>query len=54
MSEKIYPKIINGKTYYYLQSTYREKIDTNDNIRLMDASKTAMHKHDERWAEYGD
>ncbi len=28
MNEKIYPKIINGKTYYYLQSTYREKIDT--------------------------
>ena len=30
MSEKIYPKTINGKTYYYLQTTYREKINAND------------------------
>ena len=29
MEEKIYPKKINGKVYYYLQRTYREKIDTN-------------------------
>ena len=29
MKEKIYPKTINGKVYYYLQRTYREKIDTN-------------------------
>ena len=29
MEEKIYPKTINGKVYYYLQRTYREKIDTN-------------------------
>lgn len=30
MSEKIYPKTINGTTYYYLQSTYREKINSDD------------------------
>jgi transposase len=30
MSEKIYPKNINGKTYYYLQSTYREKVNPED------------------------
>ena len=27
MAEHIYPKVINGKTYYYLQKTYREKIE---------------------------
>jgi len=30
MDEKIYKKIINGKPYYYLQSSYREKIDPSD------------------------
>ncbi|RLD54289.1 MAG: IS1634 family transposase [Bacteroidetes bacterium] len=30
MNEKIYPKIIKGKTYYYLQYTYRVKINPND------------------------
>ncbi len=30
MNEKIYPKKINGKTYYYLQYTYREKINPKD------------------------
>ena len=30
MSGKIYPKKINGKTYYYLQTTYREKINPDD------------------------
>jgi len=27
MAEHIYPKVIGGKTYYYLQKTYREKIE---------------------------
>ncbi len=30
MNEKIYPKKINGRTYYYLQYTYREKINPKD------------------------
>jgi transposase len=30
MEERIYTKMIKGKAYYYLQSSYREKIDTND------------------------
>ncbi len=30
MEEHIYPKDINGKTYYYLQSTYRKKINADD------------------------
>ncbi len=29
MSEHIYPKNINGKIYYYIQTTYRKKIDDN-------------------------
>ncbi len=31
MKERIYPKNINGKIYYYLQYTYRKKINDNDN-----------------------
>lgn len=30
MSERIYPKIINGKVYYYLQKTHRTKVDSKD------------------------
>ncbi len=30
MTEHIYPKKIDGKTYYYLQCTWREKIYKQD------------------------
>jgi len=42
MSEKIYPKIINGKTYYYLQSTYREKINSNDKGKNRGSGKSRV------------
>ncbi|MEA3450679.1 MAG: hypothetical protein U9Q83_02105, partial [Bacteroidota bacterium] len=42
MSEKIYPKIINGKTYYYLQSTYREKINPNDKGKNRGSGKSIV------------
>ena len=42
MSEKIYPKIINGKTYYYLQSTYREKINPNDKGKNRGSGKSKV------------
>ncbi len=42
MSEKIYPKIINGKTYYYLQSTYREKINSNDTGKSKGSGKSKV------------
>jgi len=33
MEEHIYPKTIKGKTYYYLQQTYRQKVDPHDTAR---------------------
>ncbi|MEA1981671.1 MAG: hypothetical protein U9N54_11970, partial [candidate division Zixibacteria bacterium] len=42
MSEKIYPKTINGKTYYYLQSTYREKINPNDTGKNKGSGKSKV------------
>ena len=42
MSEKIYPKTINGKTYYYLQSTYREKINSNDTGKSKGSGKSKV------------
>ena len=42
MSEKIYPKIINGKTYYYLQSIYREKINPNDKGKNRGSGKSKV------------
>ncbi len=42
MSEKIYPKIINGQTYYYLQSTYREKINPTDKGKNRGSGKSKV------------
>ena len=42
MSEKIYPKMINGKTYYYLQSTYREKINSKDTGKSKGSGKSKV------------
>jgi len=42
MSEKIYPKKINGITYYYLQTTYREKIDDNDKGKKRGSGKSKV------------
>ncbi len=42
MSEKIYPKIINGQTYYYLQSTYREKINPADKGKNRGSGKSKV------------
>ena len=42
MSEKIYPKKINGKVYYYLQTTYREKIDSNDKGKNKGSGKSKV------------
>lgn len=42
MTEKIYPKTINGKTYYYLQSTYREKINPNDTGKSRGSGKSKV------------
>jgi hypothetical protein len=42
MSDKIYGKKINGKTYYYLQSTYREKINTNDKGKSRGTGKSRV------------
>ena len=42
MKEKIYPKTINGKVYYYLQRTYREKIDANIIGKTKDSGKSKV------------
>jgi len=42
MNEKIYPKIINGTTYYYLQYTYREKINPNDSGKTKGSGKSKV------------
>ena len=42
MSEKIYPKKINGKTYYYLQTTYREKINAGDTGKSKGSGKSKV------------
>lgn len=42
MAENIYPKVINGKTYYYLQTTYREKINPNDSGKNAGSGKSKV------------
>jgi len=42
MNEKIYPKKINGTVYYYLQSTYREKIDSEDKGKSKGSGKSRV------------
>ena len=42
MAENIYPKKINGKTYYYLQSTYRVKIMVDDKGKTKGSGKSVV------------
>lgn len=42
MNEKIYPKKINGKVYYYLQTTYREKINPKDTGKSKGSGKSKV------------
>ena len=42
MTEKIYPKTINGTTYYYLQTTYREKINSADSGKTRGSGKSKV------------
>ncbi len=42
MEEKIYAKKINGNTYYYLQTTYRQKIDSNDRGKTKGSGKSKV------------
>ena len=42
MAEHIYPKVINGKTYYYLQKTYREKIKSKDSGKTRGSGKSRV------------
>jgi transposase len=43
MSEKIYQKTINGKAYYYLQKSYRIKIDSNDKGKTKGSGKSRVY-----------
>ena len=42
MATKIYPKIINGKEYYYLQYSTRQKIDSNDSGKIKGSGKSKV------------
>ena len=42
MEERIYTKIIKGKPYYYLQSSYREKIDPGDSGKSRGTGKSKV------------
>ena len=42
MKERIYPKKIKGKTYYYLQSTIRVKINPNDKGKTKGSGKSRV------------
>ncbi len=42
MTEHIYPKKIDGKTYYYLQSTWREKINKQDHGTKKSSGKSRV------------
>ena len=42
MATKIYPKIISGKEYYYLQYSTRQKIDSNDSGKTKGSGKSKI------------
>ena len=42
MSERIYPKIINGNVYYYLQKSHRIKIDLKDDGKTKGTGKSRV------------
>jgi hypothetical protein len=42
MAERIYPRTVNGKTYYYLQRTWREKIDPNAKGKTRGSGKSRV------------
>ncbi|MBU1626787.1 hypothetical protein KKB18_05395 [bacterium] len=42
MTMHIFPKKIKGKTYYYLQSTYREKLKSSDKGKVRGSGKSRV------------
>jgi len=42
MSERIYQKKINGNVYYYLQKSYRTKVDSKDNGKTKGTGKSKV------------
>ena len=42
MNDRIYKKLINGKPYYYLQSSYRVKIDPSDSGKTKGTGKSKV------------
>ena len=42
MAEKIYPKKIDGKDYYYLQESFRVKVDSNDKGKTKGTGKSKV------------
>ena len=45
MSERIYPKTINGNVYYYLQKSYRTKVDSKDDGKTKGTGKSRVASH---------
>ncbi len=43
MEERIYKKVIKGKPYYYLQSSYREKIDPEKSGKTKGSGKSKVY-----------
>ena len=43
MAERIVPKTINGKVYYYLHRTWREKIDPSHQGKQRGSGKSKIH-----------
>jgi transposase len=43
MAGRIYPKQIKGKTYYYYQESYREKVETGNNGKHKGSGKSRVH-----------
>ena len=43
MAERIIPKTINGKIYYYLHRTWREKIDPSHQGKQRGSGKSKIH-----------
>lgn len=42
MAERIYPRTVNGKTYYYLQRSWREKLDPNAKGKTRGSGKSRV------------
>ena len=42
MAERIYPRTVNGKTYYYLQRSWREKLDPHTTGKTRGSGKSRV------------